>query len=347
MPEDKVNQPTIAIIGLGVMGRQLGKALQQVKRSYRIIGHDRKSDRVRAAIDELAIDSGEWNLLRAAETADLVLITEAVDEACETLEQIAPVLRPGTLVSDTAPIKAPVLEVARRVMPEGVSFIGGHPIPRAGARELASALSAKDAPNKDGEAGPDADEGAASIFEGATYCLSPLPDASRDAMKVLGNLVATIGAEAFFIDAEEHDALVGGVGMAPYLAGLALLSVADRSPSSRDLQRLAGPALLDAIAMADEEAAAYREAAHRDPDGTVRWLDQLIATLGEMRKTLSTDPEAFEKQLDALERTRLRWLFPVDDDSASIMEEAAELSSVRQLLFGRRRQPPTNNHTGE
>jgi prephenate dehydrogenase len=320
--KDDERTPVIAIVGLDRVGVALGHALQRVKTRYRVVGHDRDADLVRAAMDAGALDRGSWNLAEVVSEADLVFLAEPVDDLLRTLADIAPHLRPGTLVTDTAGTKVEILRRAAEVLPEGVSFIGGHPVLR-----------------RDRTIAP-ADADAAALFEGASYCLVPLPNASDDAMRVLGNLVAAIGAQPYFIDAQEHDALMAGVSQMPYVLGSALMRVVDRSPSAHDLRRLAGQSFLDAIYFTDQEARGQRAGALINAGSLVRWIDQVTESLLEIRHALSDgDAERLESLLAAADEARHRWEFPPDEQGADArgFEALDDYSPLRDLLLGRRR----------
>ena len=122
----------VSIVGLGRMGRALGLALQPVKTGFQVWGHDRDHERAKAAAKAKAVDKTSWNLIEVVEEADLIFLTEPLDQLGETLEAIAPHVRAGSLITDTAGTKTAVMVLAERFVPDGVSFIGGHPIPLGG-----------------------------------------------------------------------------------------------------------------------------------------------------------------------------------------------------------------------
>lgn len=323
--------PVVGIIGLGAMGTALGLALQKVKTRFSILGHDRDPERVRAARKAGAIDRGHWSVAETAARADLLILAEPLDALLETLADIAPHLRPGTLVTDTAAAKRPVLAAAERLMPVDSSFIGGHPIPRA-------ALTAPDADGK----GLAPAILAGRAFESATYGLTPAPGASEDALRVLANLVRSIGAEPMYLDPLEHDGLVGGVQILPYLASGLLARVLDGSPSDRDLRRLAGPPLAAMLDLVPPDAVeAEREAAVALRAGLLHWVDRLAAEIQGLRAALAdAEPAALAAFLAEADAARERWRDPRAPVGAEgEPDEAAQPFGLRQLFFGRLGRP--------
>ncbi len=324
-------QPVIAIVGLGWLGRSLGHALQAVKTSYQVVGHDREPALARAARDSGAVDRADWNLIATVEEADLVFLTEPGAQMRQSLEIIAPELRPGSLVTDTAPRKAEIMALAERLLPEGISFVGGHPVitPPPGHQPEDDPLAAR------------------SRFEGATWCLSPLPTASDAAMRVLGNLVAAVGAKAYYVDPVEHDSLVSGASLMPFVSAMALVRHLGQSPSSEDFARLGGSFLLEVLDRPEAEVAGWLADARADRQGLASWLDQAVDSLSRLRDAARAEEgAAFEHLLAEAEATRQRWLYPTDepDERARTMEDIAEQSSLRNMFFGRlgRRDDPAS-----
>lgn len=323
--------PVITVIGLGPVGLAIGQALTRIRTDYRLVGHDRDHDRVKAALAAGAIDEGRWNLVAAVEDADLVFITEPVALAVETIGRIAPHVRPGALVTDTAPVMRPLLEAAK-ALPEGVSFVSGHPV-------LGGAIQT--------DAGP---------FVGVTYGIVPAANADAAAVRVLVDLIGAIGAEPYFIDAAEHDALAAAVDQLPHLAGAALARVLGRSPSAADLARLMPPAMRATWFAAGRESADAAAAAGVDPAATLAWLDGLLRELTEARARIAA-AAAGDDGDDSDDGTLTAWLTEADDARAALAgasraargggegaagdpwAEVEAVNPLRSLLLGRRKRP--------
>lgn len=307
----------VAIVGLGVVGRAVGTGLIQVRTNYRVVGHDREAARVKAALKAGAVDEGEWNLAELVATADLVVLSEPLDELLATLGHIAPHLQPGCLVTSTASVMVPVLRAAEQHLPDGVSFIGGHPV-------LRPAVS------------PDA-----LPLAGATYCLVPLPSASAVAVQVMARLVEAVGAQPYFVEAAEHDALVAGVVGLPELVAGSLLALVERSPSARDLWRLAGPALCSFPVASAETGAAWRAELLHNEAAVLAWLDQALAALGDARAAVARGDGPALEALFALSRTARQHLLappPETDHESMVHRELKDINPLRDLFsFGRRK----------
>lgn len=304
----------IGIVGMGATGRVLAEALRAVGKNYELWGHDREPERTREAQRAALVDKAEWNLPALAEVADLLLLTEPLDELVETIEIAAPHARTGALISDTSSVKVPVLEAARQHVPAGVSFIGGHPILRRTGKATG-----------------------ANRLRGVAWCLVPLESASDKAMRSMTRLVEAVGARPYYIDAQEHDSLVAGVRHLPFLADLAMALVLGSSPSADDLSRLAGPAVTDLMDHSEVEGREIRETLAGDTTGIVAWLDQLLEQLMAIRRELSEgDASSIDELLASADELRAAWASEAAEieSSGKAFDEIEDYSATEHLLFG-------------
>lgn len=313
--ESSGRTPVIAIVGMGRVGRALGSALQRVKTNYVVWGHDRDPDVTRDAAKARVVDKTSWNLIEVVDGSDLVFLAEPISELRATLEAIAPHVRDGTLITDTAGTKVAVMAMADELVPEGVSFVGGHPI-------LDAAF--------------DGDE--ADWFIGASYALVPAERASDTSLTVLGQLVTAIGAKPYYIGAEEHDALVAGVRHLPFLLASSLGRIVGSSASLPDLHRLAGAEVSLVLSIADTDAG-VRQDVVANRAHLVGWLDAVVADLAAVREAITSDDAArLETLLAQADSARERWEAGSEAAGTSdseTMRELEDINPLRDMIFGR------------
>src|SRR5574341_923228 len=146
----------VTIVGLGLIGGSMGLALKKSGIDLEIVGHDKDSSAANRAQKRGAVDTTKWNLIDACEGAGLIILAIPLDGIRDTLIALKPYLEPGVIVSDTATTKVPLIKWAAQ-LPEGVHLIGGDPV-----------LKPSRAP------GHGIDAADADLFQGATYCLTPV-----------------------------------------------------------------------------------------------------------------------------------------------------------------------------
>jgi prephenate dehydrogenase len=109
----------MTIIGLGQIGASIGLGLAGQKQIVRV-GQDIEPSVVKKAEKLGAVDKVIINLVKAVKDADMVILALPVDQIQETLEFIAPELKPETVVIDMAPVKQAVVDWAAKALPEAL-----------------------------------------------------------------------------------------------------------------------------------------------------------------------------------------------------------------------------------
>ena len=117
-----------AIIGVGMVGGSLGKAMLKRQLVEEIIGFDRAQSILSQALAAGAITEAANSLQAAVNQADLVVLAAPVMAVLELLPEIAPYLKAGAVVTDVCSTKTAVTRQAANSLPPTVTFIGGHPM---------------------------------------------------------------------------------------------------------------------------------------------------------------------------------------------------------------------------
>ena len=256
--------PRLAIIGLGLIGGSLGLALKRAQlEGLEIVGHDAAWGVSGHARKLGAIDHDARNVAAAAEGAAVIVIATPILHVSQVLEELAPALGEGAVVTDTASTKREVLRWADEQLPEGASFVGGHPI--AGKEQ--SGLDAADA----------------ALFEGRPWAITPSSGTTEQAVSTVESLIAAVGAHPVPIDAEEHDSYLAAMSHLPLIASTALFSLASESEAWPDLAALAGPGFRDATRLAATNPDLSHDLCLTNRDNLVHWIDRYGEELRRLR----------------------------------------------------------------
>jgi len=203
----------IAIVGLGLIGGSLARALKSQVKIASLTACDRDEEVLRLATVDGTAD--EVLLLPSApvnETDFSSLNNIDIVFVCTPAETVAPLVNRIALfcdgiLTDAASTK---LEISENI--EAKRYIGGHPM--AGSERVGYAASA------------------AGLFENAIYVICPPPAASirTDAdVNLISALVRAIGAIPLYLTPAEHDRAVAAISHMPHIAAAALCLLADRA----------------------------------------------------------------------------------------------------------------------
>ncbi|GIV79411.1 MAG: prephenate dehydrogenase [Litorilinea sp.] len=283
-------KPKITIIGLGLIGASFGLALQKEEADFEIVGHDKEPEVAQGARRTQAVHRTEWNLHRACEHADMILLAVPLSEFEDLFREIAEDLKPGCLVLAATPVLQPAIELADRHLPGHVHFVAGHPV-LAG---VGGTLSVR-----------------ADLFDGVVFSLAPGLQTEPAAVQLASDFVERIGATPLFVDAQEHDGIIAAVEQLPQVMAVALMRLSSSSAGWREARRLAGRQ----FAQATETGAGAQQLFSTltgNRENILLRIEQLQQELAEWRELLLATPEPDEKHplLAALEEAmhaRTRW----------------------------------------
>lgn len=305
----------IAIIGLGLMGSSLGMAIRQsLGKDVEIVGTDLETSYISTAKKMGAIDRGERTLVGAVEGVDIVVLATPVLAMYDVLEFIAPYLSRGMVVTDVGSTKADVVVWGEQLLPEGVSFIGGHPLA--------------------GKEGSGPNEADGMLFNEAVYAICPAPSATSEATKAVLAIVHAVGAKPYFVDPVEHDSYAGAVSHLPFLLSVNLVNTTTKSAGWREMSHLASTGFRDLSRLASGDPIMHRDIALTNRDAVVYWLDEFIKHLHELRNLVKEDQDGLENALVEAWEGRARWLLGRTPDDASTSEKMKSSDQFMGMLLG-------------
>jgi prephenate dehydrogenase len=260
----------IGIVGLGLMGGSLARALKALDPAPYVVGIDASAE-VRAAASTV-VDEVHAELAPLASCAIVVLCTPiAAIEAL--LEPVSRVVADGAIVTDVGGVKVSVLRAARAMRP-GVVFVGAHPMfggEKGGFDRVVRY------------------HGVVAVCEDG---------ADETSIARVASLFESIGGRVLRCTAEAHDAAVARVSHLPYITAHALVEVAAGDPLSA---ALAGPGFADATRLAGFDFAVQGEVARRNHHLPAA-IDALIDQLRLLRSAVSE--QSGEQAAHALRRRR-------------------------------------------
>jgi prephenate dehydrogenase len=261
--------PSIAIVGLGLIGGSIALGVRERWPASRVFGVD--SEPVLAhALGAGAIERG-FETIGALPESSLIVLAAPVRQNIDLLRQIGSVGRvPSdppdrpTIITDVGGTKRDIVNAAR-ALPRAVSFVGGHPL---GGGERGGFAFAR----------PD-------LFAGRPWIFTPDGDSTGDAVERLSRLVTGLEAKPSIMSADEHDRVMAFVSHLPQLAASALMDTVGSTAHSEGL-RMAGRGLVDTTRLASSPADVWRDICLTNADSIEKALDCLIQRLTQLRGDL-------------------------------------------------------------
>ena len=295
----------LVVIGVGLIGGSFALALRKAELVTHITGVGRSPANMERARDLGAIDEIARDLPSALKDADVVFLAIPVGRTGEIMEQIAPHLEPGTIVTDAGSTKQNVLAAARAHLAEHLpNFVPGHPV--AGA-ELSGA----------GAANP-------NLFRDKNLVLTPIEETSVEALKRVTQLWQACGAQVSQMSARRHDEILAAVSHLPHVLAFALMyyisaagnaSDADNALSTDDmirsseLLRFAGSGFRDFTRIAASSPEMWRDICLGNREVLSGQIDAYQNELAAVREMLARgDGDALERVFSDAREARRQWL---------------------------------------
>ncbi len=195
----------VTIVGLGLIGSSVARAVKARLPGVAVTGHDASAD-VRAEARALGFcDHVADQPADAVADADLVILAVPVGRMANAAAAIAPGLRADAIISDVGSSKSGVADALGRALPDHL-VIPAHPV--AGTEN----------------SGPAA--GFATLFEGRWCIITPPTDAPEDAVAAVAGFWQALGAKVDLMEAAHHDMVLAVTSHLPHLIAYTIVGTA-------------------------------------------------------------------------------------------------------------------------
>ena len=264
----------VFIIGTGLIGASTGLALRAAGFAGRIDGWDTSSLEMAAAVQMGAIDgraSNRDDALELARLADVIVLAVPVLAIKDWMQQLAPVLRAGQLVTDVGSTKVEIVELAERLFADTqtASFLPGHPM---AGKESGGALLAE-----------------AGLFDGAMWLFTPTTTEMTAMEKEWRGWVGCFGSRTLDMDPARHDELCAWVSHLPQMLSTALAALLeDRFGDAPEIAAIGGRALKETTRLGASPYSMWRDVALTNTGPVADTLLALEQRLQHVRENLRT-----------------------------------------------------------
>jgi len=259
----------VTIIGLGLIGSSIARAVQATMPTVRLTGHDASSD-VRERARELGfVDDVTDTAGASVVDADLVILCVPVGAMGAVGAEIADDLPPEAIVSDVGSSKASVLAALAEALPRA-TIIPAHPV--AGTEN----------------SGPEA--GFATLFNGRWCIVTPPEGADPLAVERVEEFWRRIGANVETMDPKHHDLVLAVTSHLPHLIAYTIVGTAS------DMEEVTQSEVIK------YSAGGFRDFTRIAASDPTMWRDVFLSNKDAVLEML----QRFSEDLTALQRA-IRW----------------------------------------
>ena len=278
----------ITIIGVGLIGGSLAKAIKENNLAKVVFGFGRDLNRLEKAQKANVIDQFSTNLKDAINDSDIVIIATPVGSFKEILNEIKPFLTSKIVISDVGSTKTNIASIVSQTLGDYSNyFIPAHPI----AGKEKSGFEASEC----------------NLFNNRKVIITPLETSSTDSINLIQKMWEGTGADVDFMSPESHDELLGMTSHLPHMLAFSLVNYLISKNPSASIYAAGG--FKDFSRIASGDAVMWR-------DICIQNKDQIIDHIRGYQKTLNSLVDAIENEnsdeLDLLftsaKKTRDSWV---------------------------------------
>jgi len=267
----------LCIIGVGLIGGSLARALKAVGKCEHVVGCGRNTENLDNAIALGVIDSYYTDIQRAAEGADVIVIATPLGTMATVFAQITEVLDEQALITDVGSTKASVVRDAKAHLAQHLPrFVPGHPI--AGSEQNGVTASF------------------AELFQNRRVILTPLSETQTEAHQRITQMWQTTGAEVVDMDVAHHDEVLAATSHLPHVLAYTLVDTLARMEDRREIFRFAAGGFRDFTRIASSHPRMWHDICLANQQALVRMLEVFADDLQQVTEMIRrADSEQLEK----------------------------------------------------
>ena len=266
----------IVIIGMGLIGGSIGKALIEKGLAEEVVGICRRQSSLDRAVKEKSLTRGYVNNhAEAVEGADIIFIATPVHTIKDMLDILTETVKDNkTLVTDVGSTKKEIVEYASQYK-DKFHFIGAHPL--AGLEKAGVEYS-------------DAD-----LFEGSVCILTPTADTHKEDTQKLQNFWESTGATVVVMGPEEHDRNLAFSSHLPHVVAYALAGTLEQQIP----KAMYATGFKDTTRIASSDASLWSDILLSNRENILESIKKFQEILTDVEKDIdSGNIEGLKKKLD-------------------------------------------------
>lgn len=270
----------VLIVGLGLMGGSLAKALRGFK-NCNIFAVNRSPEVIRQAIAEGVIDDGDTDPQKFLPKADLVIVCLYPNLTLDFINNNK--FKKGAVVTDICGVKQYVLQ---NIKNKDIDFIGGHPMAGREVSGYQASLS--------------------TLFIKASYILTPSKETSEYALSLMREVAEYIGCKQITVTTpKNHDEMIAYTSQLMHVVAVALC---DNELLSSAVGYSAG-SLRDCTRVADLNAGMWSELFTENREELIERIDEFTHSMNIIKThLLSGDTDGLCKFLESAARRKRDFL---------------------------------------
>ncbi|GMQ90103.1 MAG: hypothetical protein BMS9Abin10_0451 [Gammaproteobacteria bacterium] len=280
----------LAVIGVGLIGGSLARALREGGHVADVVGFGRSLGNLQTAVDLGVVDRAEVSVAATVRGADMIVVAVPVSSIKLILSELAPLLEDGAVVTDVGSVKGVVVQAAREALgTRFASFVPGHPI--AGAEHSGVGASRAD------------------LFQAHHVILTPDDDTDPVALARVQAMWQATGADVMTMPIVQHDEVLAACSHLPHMLAYTLVDMLVRRNDHRATFDLVAGGFRDFTRIASSDPVMWRDICVGNSEALVRVLREYRDNLDVLISAINKgDAKRLEQTFARAKRARDKYI---------------------------------------
>lgn len=247
-------QKRLCIIGVGLIGGSLARAVRVNGDYQEIIGCGRNTANLERAVELDIIDRFETDVSKAVDDCDMVVVAVPLGSMRAVFEKLASAISGKSVITDVGSAKKCVIEDARITLGKYFSnFVPGHPI--AGTEKSGVEASFSE------------------LFQDRRVILTPAPETNVDAIEEVRALWESAGARVTDMEASHHDEVLAATSHLPHILAYTLVDTLAGMSEHNEIFQYAAGGFRDFTRIASSDPVMWRDICIANREAILKALD--------------------------------------------------------------------------
>ena len=257
----------LCIIGVGLIGGSLARALREAAYVKEIVGSSRSAEHLQKAVELGVIDRYDTDLRKAVQGADMVFVSVPLGAMAAVFGSIKDSLDEAAVVTDGGSAKASVIADVRQALGSIPGwFVAGHPIAGTERSGVEAAF--------------------AELYPGRRVILTPTAETQPGAVKKVRAMWEAAGASVNEMNVEHHDEVLAATSHLPHMLAFALVESLARMSEKREIFEYAAGGFRAFTRIASSDPVMWRDICLANRDALLNMVENFRGDLDDLTSAI-------------------------------------------------------------
>ncbi|MFC1709387.1 prephenate dehydrogenase [Candidatus Omnitrophota bacterium] len=191
----------IAIIGVGLIGGSLARAIKKRHVSKTVVGYFRNKNKLKKAVRNRLIDGGCSSIEESIKDSDLIILALPINQILNFMAKIKKIKKDNAIIIDVGSTKSNVVAAAQRL---NLNFVGTHPL--AGSEKRG------------------ADFSSVELFENSNVLITPTKKTDKNSLIKIVQFWKKLNTKTFILSPKQHDKILASISHLPHVSSFCLMN---------------------------------------------------------------------------------------------------------------------------